>query len=161
MTTAPTRTLRLRLERDPDKRHRHAGGTATYRAHLNQRWIGWVGDGRDRRGSRYGAQKWWGCWREDGDSAARVHSDLTLTTRSAAADWLLDTVNKGIRHQQQRIADAGNELRAVHACRALEDVGITTAQPAHGTHAGDTGQVAVDPDERLYLLRQLRAESMW
>lgn len=62
----------------------HAGGTVTYRVYLGDRWVGWVGDGREWRGWRYGARRWWACWRETDDTAARWNSDLTHPTRRAA-----------------------------------------------------------------------------
>ena len=48
---------------------------------------------------------------------------------------------------------AANELRALHACRQLEDWGIRGAVPAYDpAEGGYTGQVAVDPYELLYAL---------
>jgi hypothetical protein len=50
---------------------------------------------------------------------------------------------------------AGNELRAMHACRQLEDWGIHGATPAYDpAEGGYTGQVAVDPAELLYALNR-------
>jgi hypothetical protein len=63
----------------------HLGGTVVYRVMLDGRWIGWVGDGREWRGWRYGERRWWACHREDGDTASRWHSELVHTSRAAAA----------------------------------------------------------------------------
>jgi hypothetical protein len=46
---------------------------------------------------------------------------------------------------------AANELRALQACRQLEDWGIHEATPAYDpAEGGYTGHVAVDPDELIY-----------
>jgi hypothetical protein len=76
----------LRLEREPQEMH--AGGSAAYRVLVEDRWVGWVGDGQAWRGWRYGARQWWACWREDGDTAARWSTDLDFATRAAALDAL-------------------------------------------------------------------------
>jgi hypothetical protein len=48
---------------------------------------------------------------------------------------------------------AANELRALHACRQLEEWGIHDAVPACEPATGCySGQVAVDPDELLCAL---------
>ena len=158
MTAAPTRTLRLRLKRDPDKRHRHAGGSVTYRAYLNQRWIGWVGDGRDWRGSRYGALSG-GCWLKTATRRPRPQRpdpDHPQRRRRLAAEH---------RQQGHPRSDSGSSppatLRAVHASANSRTSASPPHDPGHGTHAGYTGQVAVDPDELLHTLRQLRAEATW
>lgn len=62
----------------------HSGGTVAYRVHVDGRWVGWVGDGRAWRGWRHGGRRWWACWREDGDTAARWSTDLEYGTRAAA-----------------------------------------------------------------------------
>jgi hypothetical protein len=67
----------------------HGGGNVTYRITVDGRWIGWVGDGREWRGSHYGARKWWACWREEGDTAARWNTGLTHTSRKSAIAELL------------------------------------------------------------------------
>jgi hypothetical protein len=53
---------------------------------------GWVGDGREWRGRRYGARRWWACWREDGDEWARWNTDLEHGSRAAALAALLDQI---------------------------------------------------------------------
>jgi hypothetical protein len=48
---------------------------------------------------------------------------------------------------------AANELRALHACRQLEEWGIHGATPAYDpAEGGYTGHIAVDPNELLYAL---------
>lgn len=63
------------------------GGTVLFRAYVDGRWVGWVGDSRKWRGHRYGARKWWACHREDGDQYARRRAD-GLGSRRAAVAWL-------------------------------------------------------------------------
>ena len=69
-----------------------AGGEVAYRVELDGRPVGWVGDGRPWRGWRYGGRKWWACWREEGDTAARWSSELEFPIRSAALAALLAEV---------------------------------------------------------------------
>lgn len=80
-----------RLERE--QKPMHAGGTVTYRVYVGDRWVGWVGDGREWRGWRYGGRRWWACWREDGDTAARWNTGLDFGTRTAAGAALLARVD--------------------------------------------------------------------
>jgi hypothetical protein len=86
-----------RLEKDTDRTSMASGGTVVYRVVLDGRWIGWVGDERPWRGWRYGGRKWWACWREDGDTAARWNSfdDRPHATRAAALADLLRRVAEG------------------------------------------------------------------
>lgn len=90
-------TCRARLVREtPERveRLRALGGDVVYRVELDRRWVGWVGDERAWRGSRYGARRWWSCWRQDGDTAARWNNgDTSLPTRAAALTALLDQVS--------------------------------------------------------------------
>lgn len=76
------------------------GGTVTYRVTLDGRWVGWVGDERPWRGWRYGGRRWWACWREDGDTAARwnsfAYSDGGHATRAAALADLVAQVRAGV-----------------------------------------------------------------
>ncbi len=83
-----------RLVKDPGRASMASGGTVVYRVLLDGRWIGWVGDERPWRGWRYGARKWWACWREDGDTAARWNSfdSKPHATRAAALADLLGRV---------------------------------------------------------------------
>ncbi len=37
----------------------HEGGTVTFRAYEGNRWVGWVGDGREWQGANYGRRRWW------------------------------------------------------------------------------------------------------
>src|SRR5436305_1697134 len=78
----------LQLRKDLTDDAVHSGGKVTYRVYDGDRWIGWVGDGRRWRGHRYGAQEWWACWREDGDTAARWSSGLRYAKRADAVDGL-------------------------------------------------------------------------
>lgn len=83
------------LLRDPDKKAIASGGTVVYRVTLDGRWVGWVGDERPWRGHRYGGRRWWACWREDGDTAARWNSHTAEgghRTRGAALADLVDHV---------------------------------------------------------------------
>ncbi|MEV6244516.1 hypothetical protein [Lentzea sp. NPDC051838] len=66
-----------------------SGGTVVYRVTVDDTWIGWVGDGRKWKGSHYGPVRWWACWRQDGDTAARWCSDLDYRSRNAARLALL------------------------------------------------------------------------
>jgi hypothetical protein len=89
-----------RLEKDPERTSMALGGTVVYRVVVDDRWIGWVGDMRLWRGWRYGGRKWWACWREDGDTAARWSSfdGRPHVTRAAAfADLLRRVVGGGAR----------------------------------------------------------------
>jgi hypothetical protein len=79
----------VRLERTDGM---HGGGTGAYRVLVAGRWVGWVGDGRPRRGWRYGGRRWWACWREDGDNAARWNTDLDYRSRRTALTALLSYV---------------------------------------------------------------------
>lgn len=76
----------VRLERTDGL---HGGGTVAYRVLVAGRWVGWVGDGRPWRGWRYGGRRWWACWREDGDDAARWSTDLDYVSRRTAVVALL------------------------------------------------------------------------
>lgn len=78
----------LQLRKDLNDDALHSGGKVTYRVYDGDRWIGWVGDGRRWGGSRYKAQQWWACWREDGDTAARWNSGLRYAKRQDAVDGL-------------------------------------------------------------------------
>ena len=82
--------MSVSLQREPEAMH--GGGEVAYRVTVNGRWVGWVGDGREWRGWRFGSRRWWACWREDGDTAARWNSDLVHTSRRAAVDNLLTRV---------------------------------------------------------------------
>ncbi|OLT43049.1 hypothetical protein BJF85_02805 [Saccharomonospora sp. CUA-673] len=62
----------------------HDGGVVAYRVTLAGRWVGWVGDGAPWRGHGYGGRRWWACWRQDGDTAARWSSELEYPTRARA-----------------------------------------------------------------------------
>lgn len=70
----------------------HAGGSVTYCVHIGGRLVGWVGDGRQWRDYGYGGRKWWACWRESGDTAARWSTDLDHPTRAAALAALVERV---------------------------------------------------------------------
>lgn len=96
----------LQLRKDDSNDALHAGGSVTYRVHDGARWIGWVGDGRKFTGSGYGARKWWACWREDGDTAARRNPGLRYTTRQAAVDALA-AYRAGEREQKPLPGPAG------------------------------------------------------
>jgi len=50
----------------------HNGGTITYCAYVGDRWVGWIGDGREWAGSNYGGRRWWCACRQEGDEAAAV-----------------------------------------------------------------------------------------
>lgn len=82
----------VQLVKDDPK---HAGGTVTYHVHVGDRRVGWVGDGRPWRGWRFGGRRWWACWREDGDTAARWGTDLDYPTRAAAVAALLAQAQGG------------------------------------------------------------------
>ncbi|MFL6126483.1 hypothetical protein [Actinophytocola sp.] len=77
----------VRLERTDGS---HGGGTVNYRVLLAGRWVGWVGDGRPWRGWHYGGRRWWACWREEGDNAARWSTDLDYPSRRTAVIALLN-----------------------------------------------------------------------
>lgn len=76
----------VRLERTDGL---HSGGTVAYRVLVAGQWVGWIGDGRPWRGWRYGGRRWWACWREDGDNAARWSTDLDYLSRRTALTALL------------------------------------------------------------------------
>src|SRR4051794_18826517 len=78
----------LQLRKESNEDTLHSGGKVTYRVYDGDRWIGWVGDGRKWQGHRYGAQKWWACWREDGDTAARWSTGPRFAKRQDAVDGL-------------------------------------------------------------------------
>lgn len=71
------------------------GGTVTFKVVHEGTWIGWVGDGRSFNGSRYGARKWWACWRQEGDTAARWCSDLEYTSKKRALVALMRRLAEG------------------------------------------------------------------
>lgn len=84
-----------KLERLDDESLIAGGGSVVYRVTLDERWIGWIGDERPWRGSRYGGRKWWAVWREDGDTAARWNTFSDgggYKTRAAALADLLKHV---------------------------------------------------------------------
>lgn len=81
---------------DVERGAMHGGGTVAYRVEVDGRWIGWVGDGREWRGYGYGGRRWWACWREDGDTAARWNTaGLTHATRASALEALIAVVRSG------------------------------------------------------------------
>ncbi|MET9231420.1 hypothetical protein [Lentzea sp. NPDC003310] len=63
-------------------------GTVIYRVTVDGTWIGWIGDYRDWKGWRYGGRRWFACWRQDGDTAARWYRN-ELPTRTAARNALI------------------------------------------------------------------------
>jgi hypothetical protein len=71
--------MTLRLDPDTDSLP-WLGGTVIYRATLNGRWVGWIGDGRIWRGWRYSGRRW--------------SSELTYRTRTAAIAALLDRIRQ-------------------------------------------------------------------
>lgn len=74
--------------RKSDRGAMAGGGTVTFEVYLDGRWVGWVGDERRFTGVRFAGRRWWACWREDGDTAARSNTS-GHSTRSAALDALL------------------------------------------------------------------------
>lgn len=66
-----------------------SGGTVRFRVTVDGTWVGWIGDGRAWKGSHYGARRWWACWRQNGDTAARWSSNLDYPSRTAARVALL------------------------------------------------------------------------
>lgn len=115
--TDPTRAGLL-VPLDLDEFDHAGGGTVTFLAYDSAgRWIGWVGDERLWRGHRYGARRWWSCWRQLGDTAARWNSHPAGTTglssRKAAREALLAVV-------ADRTADDAARERAlleIHSAR--------------------------------------------
>lgn len=72
---------------DPDKTDEYdhwQGGTVTLKVVHEGTWIGWIGDGRKFNGSTFGARKWFACWRQEGDTAARWCSELEFTSKKRA-----------------------------------------------------------------------------
>lgn len=106
--------LLLRKERNEDALH--TGGSVTYRVYDGDRWVGWVGDGRKFNGSRYTARKWWACWREDGDTAARWSTGLRFDNRAAAVDALAARIAGGV----DALPEFGYERRYHDLCVAVE-----------------------------------------
>lgn len=95
--TTPTpvhEAARLVRVDDPEWTHA-AGGRITYRVFLGDRWVGWVGDGREWDGARFAGRRWWTCWRQDGDTAARWGSGLTARCRADAVAALVARVTAG------------------------------------------------------------------
>lgn len=83
---------------DPDKTGEYdhwQGGTVTFKVVHEGTWIGWVGDGRKFNGSTFGARKWFACWRQDGDTAARWCSELEFTSKKRALVALMRQVAEG------------------------------------------------------------------
>jgi len=93
--TRAAQEVRLRLERQ--RQVMHAGGEVTYRVFVADRWVGWIGDGREWRGWRYGGRRWWACWRQDGDTGARWNTELEFGTRASALAALLDHITRTSR----------------------------------------------------------------
>jgi hypothetical protein len=85
----------VRLTRETGHDTMHSGGTVAYRVYLDGRWVGWIGDGRQWKGSRYGGLKWWACWREEADTGARWNPGLVHRTRTDAVAALLEEI--GVR----------------------------------------------------------------
>jgi hypothetical protein len=57
---------------------------------------------------------------------------------------------------------AANELRALRACRRLEEWGIHGATPAYDpAQVGYTGDVAVDPDKHMYANNTATEDEHW
>lgn len=85
----------VRLVRQSHRDTMASGGTVTYDVYLAGRWIGWVGDERPWLGHRHGGRRWWACWRQDGDIAARWNSTSSghsLASRRAAVTALVTQV---------------------------------------------------------------------
>ena len=91
---AITRDAVLTL-RKSDRGRMAMGGTVSYEVYFDGRWIGWVGDDREGYGMRP-PRRWWACWREDGDQAARWNG-VGYRTRAAAVDALTARVGEGRR----------------------------------------------------------------
>lgn len=83
----------VRLTRETGHDSMHNGGTVSYRVYLDGRWVGWIGDGREWKGWHYGARKWWACWREESDTAARWNPGLTHRTRTDALAALVQQIS--------------------------------------------------------------------
>lgn len=92
----------VRLVGDADAMH--AFGSVTYRVLVGGRWVGWVGDGRPWRGWRWGGRRWWACWRQDGDSAARWSTDLDFPTRAAALAALIAQIAQ-IEDEEEHVSE--------------------------------------------------------
>ena len=71
----------------------HNGGTITYCAYVGDRWVGWIGDGREWAGSNYGGLRWW-CACQEGDEAAPWATGLEFTSRAAAVDALTAAITE-------------------------------------------------------------------
>ena len=93
----------VRLDVETERKHMHGGGTVAYRVLLDGRWIGWTGDGREWCGSHYGGRRWWACWREDGDTAARWSTDLDYRTRASALSALLVKLAEAAEAQRLKL----------------------------------------------------------
>ncbi|MGW3467971.1 hypothetical protein ACWDKQ_05755 [Saccharopolyspora sp. NPDC000995] len=70
----------------------HAGGTVAYVVEVDGVAVGWVGDGREWRGWRYGGRRWWACYRLSVDTAAQWSTGLDYAARKAAVSALLEKV---------------------------------------------------------------------
>lgn len=82
--------------RDSGRGAMAGGGTVSYTVELDGRWVGWVGDERAWLGHRHGGRRWWACWREDGDSAARWNTgDTVHPSRASALEALIAVVRSG------------------------------------------------------------------
>lgn len=130
------------------------GGTVLFRAHLNGRWVGWVGDSRKWRGHRYGARRWWACHRQDGDRYARGRVD-DLATRKAATEWL-----SGVAQQTPDPGVAAYLEATLAGDQTWKDLSYTTAFLGALVKAGrlmefDPARLAaiVDEDEAAALVR--------
>jgi hypothetical protein len=93
----------VRLEAEPQDDMRHAGGSVTDRVLLDGRWIGWIGDRREWCGSHYSGRRWWACWREDGDTAARWTIDLGYRTCASAWSALLEKLAEATDAQRLKL----------------------------------------------------------
>ena len=78
----------------------HEGGTLTFRAYEGNRWVGWVGDGREWQGANYGRRRWWCACRQDGgDEIPRWGTGIKFATRASAVDALSEAIGD---HDDQR-----------------------------------------------------------